>query len=38
MVGEYNEGKRVKWFDQEEIKTLIEEQKINAKDIELNIK
>jgi hypothetical protein len=27
-VGEWNEGKRLKWFEQEEIKQLVQEGKI----------
>ena len=34
-VGEWNEGKRTKWFEQDEIKQLIREEKISEKDLQL---
>lgn len=33
-VGEWNEGTRIKWFDQQEIDKLKNEGKINEKDLQ----
>jgi hypothetical protein len=35
-VGEWNEGKRVKWFEQKEIDQLKEEGKIHERDLTFN--